>query len=258
MKKTRILPSFVKGLQIWEHIARHPDGMRLVDLSQEMKYPSSNISLYLNTLLSTGLVIRDPMTRRYFVAPMAIEIFRNAGESTIHQLLPFAEDSMTALHKRFNENVLLAIQKENTIVFIKHISTNHIMRIEIEPEPEFPMHMTAAGRAILAFLSEKEINSYIRKAEFEMMTGKTISSEQELRDALRNTQKNGYAFNPGEFEAEVMAVAAPILVDQRPIASLVVQFPTLRHSAKEAEDSAQEIMKQAKKIESKFRTPKEK
>ncbi|MEA2068995.1 MAG: hypothetical protein U9P12_07335, partial [Verrucomicrobiota bacterium] len=59
----------------------------------------------------------------------------------------------------------------------------------------------------------------------------------------------GLNANPGEFEEEVMAVAAPILIGNRPIASLVIQFPTLRHTLKEARASGKFIMEQAHIIE---------
>lgn len=249
MKKARILPSFLKGIRILQDIAGHTEGVKLSEISKELGLPSSNVTLYLNTLLSAGLVIRDPLNRKFFISPMAVDLFHNAGDSLIHRLVPCAEAPMQQLHRKFNENVLLGFRKENTVFFIKHISTSHVMRIQVEPEPDYPLHGTAAGRALLAFLPEKEINSYIKKAEFEKITSKTIPDETALRKILLETKNNCFAFNPGEFEEEVMAVAAPIIVNNRPVASLVVQFPTLRHSEQDALAAAKDVVKQAKQIE---------
>lgn len=247
MENIRILQTFLKGLQILELTARN-QGLRLADISREMHLPPSNTTLYLNTLLQADLIIRDPETRKFFVSPRAIALFGNAGSNLVHQLLPSAEEPMMTLHKLFNENVLLAVQKNNTFVFIKYITTNHLMRIGIDPEPEFSMHISAAGRAILAFLPEKEITRYVKKASFVKLTEKTVDSEESLRKVLHQTLKNGYAFNAGEFEEGVMAVAAPVIVHNRPIASLVVQFPAFRHSQAEAKKAAAVIMQQADKI----------
>ena len=249
MKPARILPSFLKGIRILQDIASHPSGMKLSEISKELGLPSSNVTLYLNTLLGAGMVIRDPLNRKFFISPMAIDLFRNSSESLIHQLIPCAEEPMQVLHRQFNENVLLGFQKENTVLFIKHISSSHIMSVKIEPEPDFALHITAAGRAILAFLSEKEITAYLKKATYEKFTPKTVENETALREIFNTTRNNGFAFNPGEFEEEVMAVAAPILVDNRPIASLVIQFPTLRHSPQDAMDSGKYIIEQARLIE---------
>ncbi len=249
MKKARILPSFLKGIRILQDVASHPEGMKLAEIARELELPASNVSLYLNTLLSAGMLIRDPLNRKFFVSPMAMDLFHGASESLVHQLIPHAEKPMQALHRKFNENILLGFQKGDTVLFIKHISSRHIMGIKIEPEPDYPLHITAAGRAILAFLPEKEINSYIKKTTYEKFTSKTVGNEATLRKTLQETRDNGYAFNPGEFEEEVMAVAAPILIGNRPIASLVIQFPTLRHTPKEAQASGKFIMEQTRIIE---------
>lgn len=250
MKTPRILPSFLKGIRIIQDIASHPNGVKLVEVSQELGLPSSNITLYLNTLLSAGLVIRDPLNRKFFISPMAVELFQQAGgASLIHRLVPCAKEPMRKLHAQFNENVLLGFRKENTVFFIEHIRSDHVMGIRIEPEPDFPLHITAAGRAILAFLPEKEINAYIKKASFEKFTRKTVHSEKVLRTLLEDVRRNGYAFNPGEFEEEVMALAVPVLIKDRPIASLVVQFPTLRHTPEEVVAAASAIIEQARIIE---------
>lgn len=257
MKKARILPSFLKGIRILQNLASHPEGMKLSEISKEIGLPPSNMTLYLNTLLSAGAVIRDPLNRKFFISPMTIDLFQHAGESLIHHLTPCAEEPMQKLHQQFNENVLLGVRKENTVYFIKHISSKHVMSVQIEPEPDFPLHITAAGRAILAFLPQKEIDSYIRKTTFEKITSKTVGNEQDLRKLLEQARKNGYAANLGEFEEEVMAIAAPILIDGRPIASLVVQFPVLRHSEEEAIASAAPIMEQAQTIATRLQNWKE-
>ncbi len=249
MKNPRILPSFLKGIGILEQIAANPTGMRITDISQKTGLPPSNATLYVNTLVNAGFLVRDPLNRKYYISPSTIDLFRNASEGIVHQLIPHADQPMLALHEKYNENVLLAFKKENNLVFIKHISSGHIMRIGIESTSRIPLHTTAAGRAILAFLPEKEVNTYIKKASFEKITSKTVGSENELRKILSETRKNGYAFNSGEFENEVMATAAPVLINNHPIASLVVQFPTLRHSEVDANEAAVEIMKQTEIIE---------
>ncbi|QHI68331.1 IclR family transcriptional regulator [Tichowtungia aerotolerans] len=252
MKKARILPSFLKGIRILQDIASHPEGMKLAEIARELGLPASNVTLYLNTLLSAGVVLRDPLNRRFFISPMTMELFHGSGEGLIHQLIPCADESMKKLHDQFNENVLLGFQKENTVIFIKHISSNHIMSIQIEPEPDFALHTTAAGRAILAFLPEKTIETYIKNATYEKYTSRTIEDETTLRRIISETRANGYAFNPGEFEETVMAIAAPIMIGNRPVASLVIQFPTLRHSPEDAQAAGKDLIEQARIIEKKL------
>jgi len=249
MEKARILPSFLKGLRIMQIVAEEPKGMKLADIARAVGLPASNVTLYINTMASAGMVVRDPLNRKFFISPPTIEFFSNAGRGAIHRLLPIAEKPMNRLHKTLNENVLLAIRKDNTVVFIKSLTSSHIMGVKVEPEPDYPLHVTAAGRAVLAFLPEREIEVYLRRAKFKKLTSKTLTSAASVRDALAEVRKKGFAFNPGEFEEEVMALAAPIMFQGRPIASLVVQFPVMRHTEAKALKQAPLIVEQAKAIE---------
>jgi DNA-binding IclR family transcriptional regulator len=248
IKTPRTLPSFQKGLDILEHIARHPDGLRLTDIAQHMDLPASNITLFLNTLVNSDWIIRETHKKKYLISPKATDLFHNAQSTLIHRLLPCSDKPMRTLHKQFNENILLVLPKENSFKIVKHIKSTHVMGISVQDEPDYCMHVTAAGRAILAFLPEQTIDRYIQTAKYVKLTEKTTNNEDALREVLKTTRERGYAFNPGEFEAEVMATAAPIIIDDRPIAALVVQFPTIRHSATEAEAAAPAIIKQAKNI----------
>jgi IclR family acetate operon transcriptional repressor len=249
VKKPRILRSFQKGLLIWKYIATYPDGARLVDIADRMDLPASDIILYMNTLVGEGLIIRDSQTKKFFISPETKDLFYNAPENLIHQLLPCSDKPMHALLEQFNENVVLATQKDSSFKIIKYLDSGHRMRVSVDPADDYYMHITATGRAILSFLPQKEIDRYIQTAAYVQRTDKTIHDEASLRSVLDKTRKNGYAFNPGEFETEIMAVAAPIIINDRPIASLAVQFPTIRHSEKDAESVAPFIMKQAREIE---------
>jgi DNA-binding IclR family transcriptional regulator len=249
MDKVRILPSFLKGLRIMQIVASEPKGMKLADVARAIGLPASNATLYINTLASAGMVVRDPLSRKFFISPAAIKIFREAGQGVIHRLLPLAEKPMQHLHRALNENVLIAVRKDTAVVFVKYLTSSHMMGVKIEPEPDYPLHVTAAGRAHLAFLPEREIEVYLRRAKFKKLTSKTLTSAARVREALAEVRKNGFAFNPGEFEAEVMALAAPIMFQGRPIASLVVQFPVMRHDASSVLAAAPLLVKQAKLIE---------
>ncbi len=252
MSKNRTLPSFQKGLRILECIATQNAGMRLADLAKAKDMPASNVSLYLNTLLEEDFVVRDPLNKHFHVHPRLNEMLGKGQNSLLHHLIASSEDALQNLFEQYNENVLLSVPKEENISVLKHINTTHVMRIGIEPERDFPMHIVAMGRAVLAHLPEKTIDRYLQKASLVKLTDKTIISEDKLRHELKKVKDNGYAFNPGEYESQVMAVAAPILIKGQPVASLSVQFPELRHQKKQAKEAAAKVMEQARGIEYKL------
>jgi len=248
--KTRILTSFLKGLCIIEKMAAEKNGLSLSEAAQVTKLAPSNTILYLNTLVESGAALRDPVSKRYFISPAFIERCRHADRGTIHRMLIAADGPMRTLHEKYNENVLIGFPRNARVVFLKYISSNHVMRINIEPEPYYPMHVTAAGRVILAHYPDKEINAYLKTATIEKLTPKTVTSKKVLLKLLKDIRESGYAFNPGEFQEDVMALAAPIIVEGHPVACIDIQFPTLRHSVRDAKAAAKDVIHAAREIES--------
>jgi DNA-binding IclR family transcriptional regulator len=249
MKQIRTIPSFQKGLRVLQYIAEHPDGLDTADIQELPGVPASNLSLYLNTLVVAGFTVRDPVTKKFFLAPEVAESFTKPGSALIHRLDAASEKSMQTLHSQFNENVLLGFRQEQKLFFIRHLVTTHRLQIQIEPNPEYPLHVVAAGRAILAFLPNEEIDRYIRKTDFPVFTKRTVDNADSLHTHLEQTRKNGFDFNPGEFEDDIMATAAPIMFKNYPVASLVVQFPRIRYTEQQAFDAGILIKKEAAKIE---------
>jgi len=65
---------------------------------------------------------------------------------------------------------------------------------------------------------------------------------------LEVIREKGYAINRGEYEEEIMAIAAPIFENEQVIAALIVQFPAFRYREEELCDKAPEIIATAKRI----------
>lgn len=248
-KTPRILPSFLKGLRIFQDVATHPNGRRLTEVAKDLGVPASNATLYLNTLVSAGFLVRDPLSRTYVVSPAAIEWLQEGGGGVLQRLMRCAKEPMEDLHQRLNENVLLAVRKDRRVSFVRHLSANRRLQVRIEPDPDYPLHITAAGRAILAFLPEREIEAYIRGVDWVSFTSRTVTDVETLQRVLEETRAGGIAFNSREYEDEIMALAAPICVADYPVASLVVQFPAHRYTARQAKGHGIFIRREARRIE---------
>lgn len=72
------------------------------------------------------------------------------------------------------------------------------------------LHAIAAGKVILATVAEERLEAYIKTADFEGFTEKTITDEEALRDTLQTVYNRGYAFNDEESMDGLRAVAVPV------------------------------------------------
>jgi IclR family acetate operon transcriptional repressor len=73
-----------------------------------------------------------------------------------------------------------------------------------------PLHATAAGKAILAFMPEDDVGRTIREKGLQKFTEHTLTDPDSLRGALAEIRRCGYAVSYSEHNEMVRGVAAPI------------------------------------------------
>jgi DNA-binding IclR family transcriptional regulator len=250
----RTIGSVEKGLRILEVIADMPEGARVKDVSEGMEIPTSNMTLFLNALTRTGYVTKDTQTGRYFLSQKLGELAAKAEHTKYHQLRRRARPVMIELHQQLDENVLLAVLSGHDVQFIDRFQSNRSVQILHNPEVSYPPHVTAAGKAILAYLAASLRDAYLSSALYHRFTNKSLVKEQDLRAELEKVRTDGFAINRGEYESEVMAIAAPISDNDTVVASLVVQFPRFRYAESDLAGFAQRVREAADQISARIGT----
>ena len=247
--KRRQISSLVKGIRILEAIVAAGNGIKVSEIARSFDMPASNLSLFLNSLVDTGYVIRNPMDGRYYASEKIVHIAA-AIDTRYKRLEICAQEAMRRLHACHDENVLVAVLNHNRLQFISTLQSSRNIQILNNDNRSFIPHVTAAGKAILAFLPDNLLETYLKRIELKRFTSKTITDLVLIRRDLKAVRDRGYAINYGEYEAAVMAVAAPVFVGASIEGSLVVQFPTFRHGERDLENHAGPIVHAARRISS--------
>jgi len=131
---------------------------------------------------------------------------------------------------------------------VTRLQSTRSVQIVNDDETLYTPHVTAGGKAMLAFLSKERLDAYFRRTAMERFTVRSLSSREEVERELEQTRARGYAVNHGEYQAEVMAVAAPIFHQGAPLGSLVLQFPAYRRREDELEVNAGAVVVAAGRI----------
>jgi DNA-binding IclR family transcriptional regulator len=112
-----------------------------------------------------------------------------------------------------------------------------------------PMYATGAGKAILAFLDQNEIDIIIKKKGMEKFTETTITDPNLLRLELEKIRNRGYAVSNAEHDELIRSVAAPIYNnDGRVIAAISALGLVSRITPERVPDIAEQVIKAAKEI----------
>jgi DNA-binding IclR family transcriptional regulator len=104
-----------------------------------------------------------------------------------------------------------------------------MLRISLPIGKRVYIHSTGIGKAILAFLPDKMIDTIIREKGLPGFTKNTSTNARELKKEILLIQQCGYAFDNEENETGIRCVAAPIFdYLDRVIASISISGPAIR------------------------------
>ncbi len=245
----RTIASVEKGLKILEIIAQMPDGARVKEISSQMDIATSNIALFLNALVKAGFVTKDVQVGRYFASQKFVDIAKKAEFTKYSRLTHEARPQMKLLQEEFDENVLLAVISGHDIQFIERFQSKRSVQILHNADVSYPPHVTAGGKAILAFLEPRRQKKYLEDALYHPFTAKSIVDPESLQRELDEIRIRGYAINRGEYELEVMAIASPIRQGDEVNGAIVVQFPKFRYQEEDLTSFGERIMAATKAVE---------
>lgn len=220
-----VLP-VMKALKVLELVAGRGHEVALTTVCKELGIPKTTTFRYLQTLAEAGFLNHNRASDKYDVGPRLRSI---AGvDTSLSKLRQLARPAMTGLMNEFNETVNLAVKGNGTIVYIDLIEANRSLRMQARIGESHPMHSTALGKAILAFLPDDEKQRYFEMPLTER-TGRTLIEREEIERQLRLVCKTGYATETGENEDGAMCVGAPIFDDRGyPVAAISISAPLMR------------------------------
>jgi DNA-binding IclR family transcriptional regulator len=113
------------------------------------------------------------------------------------------------LATRAGEAVRVGVPHGNGVLVVHHVFRPDTSLQILEVGAVLPMHATALGKAVLAYLAEPERKDVI-DAGLPKLTGRTISSVQSLGRELDGVRERGYAVEREEAVLGEVGVAAAI------------------------------------------------
>jgi IclR family acetate operon transcriptional repressor len=147
-------------------------------------------------------------------------------------LATVARPHLTLLREQLDESVALGERLAESVVLIDVLETSHPLRLTLHIGDACPIHATALGKAVAAFLSPNELAALLDKSKLAQYTPHTHTKMRDLKLDLERTHKNGYSLNDEETAAGAFIVGAPIFDFESSVCGAVsVNIPTARCSA---------------------------
>ncbi len=227
--KGKNVQSLERALSLIEHMAEAGRPVTISELSEKVGLKISTVHRLLNTLLNRGYVEQDRETSKYQLGLKLLEVANNIFSYT--DIRTITRPFLAELVDRCNETANLAVLDGTEIVYIDQIESQNyiIVKMFAQVGNRGPVHCTASGKTLLAYLAEKELDRIFSRIELKQFTGQTITEPEKLKKELEQVRKQGYALDWGEMEEHVRCIAAPIFnYENKAVASIGVSGPDTR------------------------------
>jgi IclR family KDG regulon transcriptional repressor len=201
--------------------------LSLQEVSTRTGVSKTSVLRILFTLGQLGYVERNKETGKYQVGFKIMETARRSLSR--RNLVQIARPYMQQLHAKFDETINLAVLRHHEIIYVEIIESSQSFRMVTEVGSKVPMHATALGKAIGAFLPENEMRYIVNGSEMTRFTPRTIRTRDKFQRVVERVRQHGYAIDNEENEQNAFCIAAPILNGkEHSTAAISVAGPTHR------------------------------
>jgi len=183
------------------------DGARVTELAEEMDLAASTVHSHLATLEDAGYVVKDGDTYKLGLA------FLNLGEYVreSHEYFSLAESKVEQLAEETGGRAHFIVEEHGRGIYIYTRSGKHAVETFSRDGRRLYLHRTAAGKAILAYLSRQRVEEILDRHGLPRRTSNTITDREELFEELRAVrERDGIAFNTEEQVRGIRAAGAPV------------------------------------------------
>ena len=225
--------SLQKALRILVYMGEQSPEAGITDLASELGLAKATVHRLLTTMERFDLIERNAESERYRLGLKLHQLGSRAVES--RALRTEAHRLLVEMSRRSRETVSLAMPAPGGVICLDRLDSPHTIITVCTPVGSmFPAHCTAAGKAILAYMADDEIEELVRGHGLRQFTPFTIVQMSALKGNLQLIRRRGYAVDHQELERGLSGVAAPVLsAHERVIAAVGIAGPTLRFRGKE-------------------------
>jgi len=198
-----------KAFEILEVFLKTGDELSISDVSELTKISSSTAHRITSILVKRGYINQKRKRGKYSLSPQKLVELLGIIRKRLN-IRTVALPYLNELSQTVDETVEMALRSGNIAFNLEAVNINHILNLRPESNT-FNLYSTGVGKIFLAYMSEKELQEYLRKVPLKPRTPYTITTAEELKKDLNKIRRSGVAFDNEEHELGMRMVAAPVL-----------------------------------------------
>lgn len=215
----------IKTFDILELVAlRNGTPVSLTEISAELQLNQATAANIIKTMVAKEYLEHIGKKKGYRLGPAA---YRITNEVSYEQgLLTAARDVMNELTGKLSESSILGVLRNNKRHILHVVNSNQDVQVQLRSDRN--VYETASGRLLLAFLSEKQLEDFLKQNGLpEKTLWKEGSSLKTLKGELAKIKEERFVMTHLT-NRHVKGFAVPVWAEDKVVAGLSVFLPDYR------------------------------
>lgn len=231
--ETPRVQSLERGIDILMALAHGPRS--LTQVAEATGLSKATTHRLLGGLGHESLVLRHPTEALYLLGPGVLRLVQEATQG-VGSFAAYARPAMVALRDLSEESITLHIRIGHERMCVEELPSPQPLRYTAGVGSTAPLHVGAAGKALLAFDDPAETERTLRVLPLEALTSATIVNPHALREELEQVRRQGWAASEGERVQGAGAISVPVFSHGRMISVMSLLAPADRLDAGRREE----------------------
>lgn len=205
--KLKIIPNVDRAFKILELLCESQSGLRFVDVCERLSLAKSSAFVLLENLEVKGYIEKNSDGRyraTLRLLQLGNQVLRNIDIRTI--ALPY----MVSLRDEVGFPVHLAMLDGADVVYLEKVEGVGFVKFDTYIGKRAPVHLTAVGKAIVAFLPPGRVHEIIAIGGLGGGTEKAATTPDEFQMSLETVREFGFALDDEEEVLGVRCIGAPV------------------------------------------------
>lgn len=246
-RNNKLYLTLEKAIKVLNFLVENESPQGIREIARQLNMNVSTVNRILFTLNKYKYVRKVENIKKYSLGIRLFEI-----GNVFFKRLNIKDNVFPILEKLMldtQETVSLTVYSKGERVYLIIVrSSQPIQTVAFEGKREL-LHKSAGGKAIMAYLSEEEIDWIIKEKGLPKYTDKTITDAKKLKGELKKIRSCGFAIDNGEGEEEIRCVAAPVFdYKKKVVGAISVSAPAYRFNSEKLNKFKELVCNAAKEV----------
>lgn len=220
-------PGTERTLAILELLGRHRAGLSLTEIARDLELPVNSVFRITGTLHARGYLQRREDDKRFVLTNKLFDLSRPQVREK--SLVVCALEALKWLRDQSGETTQLLACANHKMTVLEQCISTQMIKVSGTVGMQAPMYSCAPGKAVLARLSEAEVDAFFQHVKLKQFTPTTLATREALCADLAKIRKRGYSIDLAEGLEGIHCVGAPIVDEYHyPVAAITLMAPAFR------------------------------